>query len=619
MQAATRKLGSPGRSFRAVACLALSLAICPLFASAKCQLAKLVDLPITMSGMRPTITAKINGMDARFALDSGAFYSIISSATAAQFQLRLRPAPYGLRVRGVGGSADTSVAVVKVFTLAGIPLHDVEFLVGGSEIGGDSIGLLGQNFLEKWDVEYDLARGVVRLFKAQDCKHTLLAYWTTPGQDVSMMDISYTTPLQPHTTGTAFINGAKIVVMFDTGAWNSVLSLKAAARAGVKPDTAGVVEAGYSSGIGRGKVKTYIAPFSSFKIGDGEEIKNARLPIADINLDEGDMLLGADFFLSHHVYVSNSQHRLYLTYNGGPVFNLSKTAAAAAAADADAHPTDEPAAAAGPPTAAAAHPADEPADAAAYSRRGAAFLGRRDFEHAIADFTRASELNPNEAGYWYQRGMAHWQNKQPIPALSDFDRALELNSNYLAARMSRAQMRLGHKDVADAVADLDAADRVAAKQDDARFMLAHLYQQADLPARAVAQLDLWIANHPDDSKMIDALHGRCRLRALQGEELAKGLTDCNAAYRLSDKSNPATAAILESRGLVRLRLGDYDKAIADYDESLKLAPKDAGSMYGRGVAKIRKQKTADGEADLARARALSGTVADEFKRHGIAP
>ena len=63
--------------------------------------------------------------------------------------------------------------------------------------------------------------------------------------------------------------------------------------------------------------------------------------------------------------------------------------------------------------------------------------------------------------------------------------------------------------------------------------------------------------------MIDALHGRCRLRALQGEELAKGLTDCNAAYRLSDKSNPATAAILESRGLVRLRLGDYDKAIAD--------------------------------------------------------
>jgi tetratricopeptide (TPR) repeat protein len=604
VQAATWKLGSLGRCCRAVACLALSLAICPLLASAKCQLTKVIELPITMSGMRPTFTAKINGADARFALDSGAFYSMISSATAAQFQLRIRPGPYGLKVKGIGGSSDTSLATVKVFTLAGIPLHDVEFLVGGSEIGGDSIGLMGQNLLEKWDVEYDFARGVVRLFKADDCKHTLLAYWTTPGQDLSMMDISYTTPLRPHTTGTAFINGAKIVVMFDTGATNSVLSLKAAARAGVKPGMAGVVEAGYSSGIGRSKVKTYIAPFSSFKVGDGEEIKNARLLIADIDLEEGDMLLGADFFLSHHVYVANSQHRLYLTYNGGPVFNLSKTPPADAAAEADA---------------ADAHAADEPADAAAYARRGAAFLGRRDFEHAIADFTRASEMNPNEAEYWYQRGTAHWQNKQPIPALSDFDRALELNSNYLAARMSRAQLRLAQRDMADAAADLDAADRVAAKQDDARFTLAHLYQQADLPARAVAQLDLWIANHPDDSKMIDALHGRCRLRAVQGEELAKALSDCNAAYRLSDKSNPLTAPILESRGLVRLRLGDNDKAIADYDESLKLAPKDAVSLYGRGVAKIRKQKTADGEADLARATALSSTVADEFKRHGISP
>jgi tetratricopeptide (TPR) repeat protein len=560
-----------------------------------------------MSGLRPTITAKINGADARFALDSGAFYSMISSASAAQFQLRLRPGPYGLRVKGIGGSTDTSLTTVKVFTLAGIPLHDVEFLVGGSEIGSGSVGVLGQNFLEKWDVEYDLARGVVRLFKADDCKHTLLAYWTTPAQDLSMMDISYTTPLRPHTTGAASINGAKITVVFDTGAWNSILSMKAAARAGVKADTPGVVDAGYSSGIGRGRVKAYIAPFASFKVGDGEEIKNARLRFADIDLDEGDMLLGADFFLSHHVYVANSQHRLYVTYNGGPVFNLSKTAPAGAAADADAA------------DAADAHPPDEPADAAAYARRGAAFAGRRDFEHAIADFTWAYEMNPSEPEYSYQRGMAYWQNKQPMPAMSDFDHALQLNSDYLPALVSRAQLRLATKELTSAAVDLDAADRVAPKQADVRFTLAHLYLQADLPARAVAQLDLWIANHPDDSKMIDALHGRCRLRAVQGEDLAKALSDCNAAYRRGDKSNPVNAAILESRGLVRLRLKDYDKAIADYDDSLKLAPKNAGSLYGRGVAKIRKQKTADGEADLARATALSSTVADDFKRRGITP
>jgi tetratricopeptide (TPR) repeat protein len=70
---------------------------------------------------------------------------------------------------------------------------------------------------------------------------------------------------------------------------------------------------------------------------------------------------------------------------------------------------------------------------------------------------------------------------------------------------------------------------------------------------------------------------------------------------------------------VRLRLGDYDKAIADYGDSLKLAPNNAGSLYGRGVAKIRKKKIAEGQADIDKAMSLSPTVADEFKARGIAP
>ena len=42
-----------------------------------------------------------------------------------------------------------------------------------------------------------------------------------------------------------------------------------------------------------------------------------------LDLENADMLLGADFFLSHHVLVSNSQQKIYFTYNGGPVFMLN--------------------------------------------------------------------------------------------------------------------------------------------------------------------------------------------------------------------------------------------------------------------------------------------------------
>jgi tetratricopeptide (TPR) repeat protein len=607
VRAATRKLSSPyGRSLAAL--VLIGLAISPLRAAAKCTLAKVVDLPITMSDMRPTITAKINGVDAQFLLDSGAFFSIISSATADQFNLRRGPAPQGLRIIGVGGSADASVATVKIFTIVGVPLHNLEFLVGGSEVGGGAIGILGQNFLEKWDVEYDLAKGVVRLMKADDCKHARLAYWVGAEQPLSMMDIDYATPWRPHTTGTAYINGTKINVMFDTGAPTSVLSSKAAARAGVTRDTAGAVDAGYSSGVGRKTVRTYIASFASFKIGDNEEIQNARLRIADIDLDEGDMLIGADFFLSHHIYVANSQHRLYITYNGGPVFNLSKSASAKVDADSNPEAPRQDVA-----------PADAPADATGFARRGEAFAGRRDFEHALADLTRACELNPNNPEYPYQRGVAHWNNNQPVPAMIDFDHALELNPEYLPARVSRAQLRLANKDISGATADLDAADRLAPKQADVRFTLAEFYEAVELTGPAVAQYDLWISNHPDDSKMTGALNGRCWLRALQGQELAKALADCNRALSLSAKASPSSAAVLDSRGLVRLRMGDYDKAIADYDESLKIAPKRAWPLYGRGVAKMRKKKTEEGEADIAAAAKVWPKIADEFNRRGITP
>lgn len=587
--------------------LVISGALFPVTASAACKLDKMAELPVTMIDSRPLITAKVNGEDVRFVADSGAFFSMISSAGAAELKLRLSPAAYGLRVVGMGGSAEAWVTTVKIFTLAGIPLRNVEFLVGGSEVGGGSVGVLGQNVFRAGDVEYDLAKGVIRLMHAEDCGHTVLAYWAHGEQSYSVMDIGWTTPMSPHTMGMADINGARIRVMFDTGAAASILSLKAAERAGVKPGMPGIVDGGNFYGIGRATVKTYIAPFASFKIGD-EEVRNTRLRIGDVGLDDADMLIGVDFFLSHRIYVASSQHRLYFTYNGGPVFNLARSPAAPPATPPDATPA----------TKAPAEP-DRPADAAVFSRSGTAFAARRDFEHALADLTRACELDPGNSEYRYQRGVVYRENGQPAQALADFDRSLELKPDHLPARVARAEMRLRAGDIPGAGADLDSAARIAPKEDDVRYFLGRDYERADLPAPAIAQFDLWILAHPDDAKMAGALNGRCWARAVQGENLALGLSDCNAALKLSTKASAFHADVLDSRGLVRLRLGDYDKAIADYDASLKIDPRSARALYGRGVAESRKKQIGESEADIAAAAALVPRIGDDFKRHGVTP
>jgi hypothetical protein len=37
-------------------------------------------------------------------------------------------------------------------------------------------------------------------------------------------------------------------------------------------------------------------------------------------VEEPNMLLGADFFRSHRVYVAREQRKVYVSYMGGPVF-----------------------------------------------------------------------------------------------------------------------------------------------------------------------------------------------------------------------------------------------------------------------------------------------------------
>jgi tetratricopeptide (TPR) repeat protein/predicted aspartyl protease len=601
------------RGVRAIAFVLMSATLVPFSSFAECKRSR-VDLPVTIQGTRPVIDAKFNGQGVKLLVDSGASFSLISSAAVEQYKLRTGMAPFGLVMRGIGGSTVPSLATVKVFTIANVDVSNVEFLVSGNEVGagGGSGGLIGQNFLERWDVEYDLAKGMIRLMKDEDCRKTLLAYWLTPGQSYTVINIQNPTPRAPLTIGSAYVNGVKIRVTFDTGASLSLLSRLAAERAGIKIDMPGVVDGGMSRGIGRSMVKTYIAPFDSFKFEDGEEIRRTHLRIADINLDTSDMLLGADFFLSHRVFVANSQNKLYFTYNGGPVFNLQTVSQPAP------EPTTNPAAdTAGPKQADSdsKKPAEEQIDAAALARRGSAFAGRRDFDHALTDLTRASELEPGNPEYIYRRGQVYLQKGDAEKALVDFNRALELKPDDVPALMSRAELRIRGGNRLDARSDLDAVDKFAAKQADIRYELAFAYERVNLQPAALTQFDLWIPAHDEDARLVNARNGRCWARAILGQDLALAIKDCNFAVSHSIKGS--NAEFLDTRALVRLRLGDYGQSIEDYDAALKINPQMARALYGRGLANIKKNKIAEGEADLASAEKIAPKIAEQFEAHGI--
>jgi tetratricopeptide (TPR) repeat protein/predicted aspartyl protease len=590
--------------------VALMATLLPCASFAACKRSAF-NLPVTIEGTRPVTAAKFNGESVRLLVDSGASFSQISSAVVEQFKLRTGIAPLGFTVRGIGGITVPTVATVKQFTLGNVDIPNVEFLVTGNEVGSNGgVGLIGQNLLQRWDVEYDLANGMLRLMLDEDCHGMMLVYWLKPGESYTEISIPRPTPREPLTIGSAYINGVKIRVIFDTGASLSILSTRAAERAGVKTDMPGVTDGGISRGIGRNVVKTYIAPFDSFKFEGGEEVRHTHLRIADINMDVADMLLGADFFLSHRVFVAHSQNKLFFTYNGGPVFNLNVARQATANATADT-PDTKPADSDGKKE------SDGGLDAAALARRATGFAGRRDFDHALADLTRASELEPNNPEYIFLRGQVYAQKGDADKALADFDRTVELKPDHVPALMNRAELRFRAKNIGGAREDLNAVDKIAAKQADVRYELGLAYERLNLLPSAIAQFDLWIPTRDEDPRLAVALNGRCRARAILGQDLGAALKDCNVAVSRSTKGS--NAPMLATRAFVRLRLGDYDKAIGDYDAALKINPQMAMALYGRGLAKIKKNKIAEGEADLTEAIKIAPGIADAYKRAGLSP
>jgi len=550
-------------------------------AVAGCNIEQLAALPVTVLDGQPLITAKLAGRETRFIVDSGAFYSMISPATARAFDLHVDPAPPWFRVYGIGGSTSTAFTTVKDLQLAQVHIPKTDFIVGGTDTG--HAGLIGRNILGLRDVEYDLKHGIVRLVTATACKGVDLAYWagTKPYVALPLLGDFNDRVFRPMTSAIVELNGVKLRAEFDTGAHQSMVTLAAAKRAGIAPKALRDGEAVF--GIGTGVVQGYTVTFDRLTIG-GEAIPRPRLQVVDTKLDDTDMLIGIDFFLSHHVLVANSQRRIYITYEGGPVFGDAMRPARAA--DGTAFDLADK-----PPTAAA--------DAATLLRlAGAAMSQHRDAD-ARGFYDRALALAPGDARAWFERAQLRARAKDMRGAIADLDRALALapgNGDYL---VERAQLRLAADDRAGALSDAHAADAALPAPVGARLALASLLTQlGDYPA-AAANYTRWLDAHREDVGRAAAFNGRCWANALGNRLLDRALADCNAALRLTANA----PGVLDSRALVYLRQGRLDKALADYDAVLAKAPAVAWSRYARSIVLRRLGRIADADAERAKALA----------------
>lgn len=302
--------------------LVLAMVLGARAASAACDLTRLAEVPVDIQGrrgLRPVVTATINGVEGRFLFDTGGANTFLAEGALAKYGLSTENAAT-VQMKSFGQYFDVKLIIAKEIGFAAWSFGDAHLTVVGEALVTGTDGALGEPQMTDADMEIDLPHHAIRFFQPSDCTPLSLAYWAKPGQ-------AHSIELDPFTAdhnrifGPVAINGVTFRALFDTGASDTGLTRKTAEAAGVHPGDAGVADYGFVQGVGPTPLKNWRSVFSEFSIG-GETVAHPILQFSDKTNASADLLIGADFFRRHRVYIAKHQHIMAFTDEGIDSFGI---------------------------------------------------------------------------------------------------------------------------------------------------------------------------------------------------------------------------------------------------------------------------------------------------------
>jgi tetratricopeptide (TPR) repeat protein len=256
-------------------------------------------------------------------------------------------------------------------------------------------------------------------------------------------------------------------------------------------------------------------------------------------------------------------------------------------------------------------------DAAQHMKAGIAADKQRQFDVAIAEFRKVTELEPTYADGFVSLGQTYMEKHDYGSAIAPLKRALEIDANLAPAHQLLGYALLAQGYAADAIPHLQRVD------DKTALGIAEI-QTGQLP-KAVANLQAALAARPNDP---DLLYYLGRASGLLSKQSIDTLL---AAYPDSARAHQALAenyfvlrqmpeAEKEYREALRLRpdvpevhleLGEvyagafqWAKAEAEFRTQTKLQPGNAEAAYRLGTALLEQGKAHEARSELFRANKL---------------
>lgn len=237
------------------------------------------------------------------------------------------------------------------------------------------------------------------------------------------------------------------------------------------------------------------------------------------------------------------------------------------------------------------------------------YAGIYEYAKALSDYDRLVEAAPSAATY-VERAAIYRSLDRQDDAIADLRMAYDLEPEsgtafYLAEMLAYE----GHGAEA-----LELLEQVPVGEDERDGYADSLATISGLQGDTAAGLDTLARAVADKPQNASLLNSDCWFRGLFNVALNDALDRCTRAVERAENAAP----VLDSRAMVRYRLGQYDAAIADLDAALALSPGLAASRYLRGIVRLEKGETG-GREDIAIALRMSPGIASRYARHGVSP
>jgi gag-polyprotein putative aspartyl protease len=283
----------------------------PAFAA--CSLTKVTEMPLFKLGSHYAVSVRIDDEVRSMMVDTGAAITTITLSVANELEMKRDSSLANARSTiGIGQTkAETYLsAIPSVLVFGDLVYHDRSTAVSRMDFGNsperETLGLLGDDILSQFDVEFDFPGGKLTFYHASGCYDSFIPwtgnYSATPFVHENtkvMMDI--------------VLNDEREQAIVDTGNNVSFVSQSLLSRWRIDDSQLLKTKITVGSPLNGGTYNVLkLFAFNEVKIGY-DTFPATTMGIVDVNLPLGMVNLGVDFWKSRKVWISYPNKWIFIS------------------------------------------------------------------------------------------------------------------------------------------------------------------------------------------------------------------------------------------------------------------------------------------------------------------